>query len=404
MEENRKPLLSVIVPIYNVDLYLEKCLDSIRRQTYTDLQIILVDDGSTDTSPEICDKYRCMDNRIEVIHKKNGGIVSARKAGISVATGKYATYVDSDDWIDNNMYEELIAQIEENEADIVTSGLYREYKNSCTQEGDNVSAGSYEWGKMQREIFPVLMYTGTFYGAGINIHFYNKVFKKELLLKNQMQINDKVRIGDDAALVYSCFMDAKKVVITHKCYYHYCMRTASSMDMGYGEEFEGFKMIYDFLKNKIQNHKKHVSVLEKQLNYLMLYLFLLKEPSRIIYAEDKGRALLGVRDENAKIVLYGTGRFGCTLYRFIEEQKICKVIGRVDKSANLQKEIYLPEKLLEWKEEQYDKIIITVLVNSVAEEIEEELLEMGIPEQKIVRINYEMLEKEVVLLLVGQNE
>ena len=94
------PLLSVIVPIYLVEPYLERCVQSIRNQTYQNLEIILVDDGSDDQCPQICDRFADIDERVKVVHKENGGLVSARKAGITEASGKYAAYVDSDDWID----------------------------------------------------------------------------------------------------------------------------------------------------------------------------------------------------------------------------------------------------------------------------------------------------------------
>ena len=100
--------ISIIVPIYNVEKYVRQCIESIINQTYKNIQIILVDDGSTDTSGLICDEYASIDDRIEVIHKKNGGLDSARKAGIAIASGKYVGYVDGDDWIEPFMYERMV--------------------------------------------------------------------------------------------------------------------------------------------------------------------------------------------------------------------------------------------------------------------------------------------------------
>ena len=105
-------LLSIIVPVYNVGSFLPKCIDSIISQTFTDFELILVDDGSTDNSVEICDAAAKKDSRVRVIHKENGGVVSARKAGLSVAVGKYAGYVDGDDWIDKHMYEHMVNAME----------------------------------------------------------------------------------------------------------------------------------------------------------------------------------------------------------------------------------------------------------------------------------------------------
>ena len=107
------PLISVIVPVYKVEQYLDECVQSIRKQTYTNLEIILVDDGSPDRCPEMCDDYAKQDSRIKVIHKNNGGLSSARNAGLEVMSGDYFGFVDSDDYIENQMYEILLKHIDE---------------------------------------------------------------------------------------------------------------------------------------------------------------------------------------------------------------------------------------------------------------------------------------------------
>lgn len=117
------PLVSVIVPVYNVETYLRQCLDSIIGQTYSQLEIILVDDGSTDSSGAICDEYARLDSRIHVIHKANGGLSSARNAGLDIALGEYISFVDSDDWLELEMYQELVSIMEErNHLDLVKFG------------------------------------------------------------------------------------------------------------------------------------------------------------------------------------------------------------------------------------------------------------------------------------------
>ena len=125
------PLISVIVPIYNVEAYLDKCISSIMTQTYTNLEILLVDDGSTDRSSEMCDAYACIDSRIKVIHKVNGGQSSARNVALEVCCGKYISFVDGDDWIEADMYSVLVEQLEKLDADLAICGRYDgdEYSN-----------------------------------------------------------------------------------------------------------------------------------------------------------------------------------------------------------------------------------------------------------------------------------
>ena len=124
---NKYPLLSIIVPIYNIAAYLEKCIESIQNQSYCNIEIILVNDGSTDDSGRICDEYAKGDRRICVIHKENEGLVKARKTGVRVAKGEYVSFVDGDDWIDLDMYECLMQHADET-IDMITSRLIFEWE------------------------------------------------------------------------------------------------------------------------------------------------------------------------------------------------------------------------------------------------------------------------------------
>ena len=116
-------MISIIVPVYNVEKYLERCIESIVNQTYKDIEIILVDDGSPDNCPVICDRYAEKDNRIKVIHKQNGGLINARKSGLEIAQGDYIGFVDSDDWIEPEMYEYFAQMINKYSPDMVLSCL-----------------------------------------------------------------------------------------------------------------------------------------------------------------------------------------------------------------------------------------------------------------------------------------
>lgn len=384
---NLTPLISIIVPVYNVKPYLHRCINSIINQTYENLEIILVDDGSTDGSSEICDIFQKQDKRIKFVHKKNEGLVSARKAGIQVAKGEYAAYVDSDDWVEADMYQQLLTLMMKCGADIVTSGVYREYQNNIISEYDNFPEGIYDCLRIRKEIFPNLMYTGNFYEAGINIHIYNKLFKRELLLKHQMKVDNAIRIGEDAAVVYPCFLDANKIVIMHKCFYHYCIRKNSIMASGYQSEYLGYKKICKIIKKQIDKKCEGNENLLMQLKYFMLYVLLLKEP-QVVIKIDKGYLIpfQGIKIKE-RIILYGGGKFGCTLYQFINDNSLFKIVMWVDKVKDSLRGIESSSRLDELKQESYDKIIIAVLIKTVADEIQEELIKKGIAGDKIERIN-----------------
>ncbi len=172
-----KTLISVIIPVYNVEEYLRTCLDSIASQTYSNLEIVLVDDGSTDKSPSICDEYQERDSRFRVIHKKNGGQSSARNEALDVATGEYISFVDGDDWLESDMYEVLINVINETGADIVAC---EEYNNRYgTKERKTISRNT-------REITVFADYDDIFShiinsNPRLRFEIWNKLYKRDII-------------------------------------------------------------------------------------------------------------------------------------------------------------------------------------------------------------------------------
>ena len=135
-----QPKISVIIPIYNTGQYLPECVESVRSQTLRDIEIILVDDGSPDNAPQICDEYATIDERIKVIHKKNGGLGFARNSGLDMATGEYVSFIDSDDFIDTNMMQTLYETAKEYDADEVRSGtiFYNNGHKSYRKDVENI--------------------------------------------------------------------------------------------------------------------------------------------------------------------------------------------------------------------------------------------------------------------------
>lgn len=169
-------MISIVIPIYKVEPYLRRCLDSVLAQTYADLEIILVDDGSPDGCGAICDEYAARDSRIKVIHQENRGLSGARNAGLNIATGEYVAFLDSDDYVDATMYEKLLKVLVENEADIAECG-YRWVKPNVTYDRENT-------GKV--DVYTNLealekLYFGDQMFGGISIVVWNKLYRAELL-------------------------------------------------------------------------------------------------------------------------------------------------------------------------------------------------------------------------------
>lgn len=378
------PLISVIVPIYNIEHYVERCIESIISQTYVNLEIILVDDGSTDCSGKMCDVYAKKDERIKVIHKANGGLVSARKAGIVEASGDYATYVDGDDWIEKNMYKYLFARIED--ADIIISGVVRDYKSHSICEVNKLPEGVYQGISLQT-IYKNMICTGKFLERGVQPHIFSVLCKKKLLLENQMQVPNEINVGEDAACIYPVLLNSKKIVLINECLYHYVMRADSIMGTNDGKELDRYRFLYRYLKKRFWDVTDCKKELMMQIDYLLIYFLLLKEMRIFESAENVVFPYADIPC-GSKVIVYGTGRFGKELIRYLKESKILSVVLWVDNS-----EI---DKLKEFIAlEEYDYVIIAVLLDEIASEIERILLQVGITTEKIRKIDIDQIDKMI---------
>lgn len=238
-------LISVIVPIYKVEKFLPKCVDSIINQTFRNLEIFLVDDGSPDRCGEMCDDYARKDKRIKVIHKKNGGLSDARNAAIDVATGDYFMFVDSDDWIELNACETLVNIIRESQADIVCFGFKFLHESGAK---DKVFATKRPGMISPSEgIGHVINYTG-----GVGNYAWNKVYKSTLFHVTRYPVG---KVYEDSGTTYKLFHDAKKIYVTDAVLYNYYIRGGSISDDKYKPK--GFMDRLTLWLERLEFLKKH---------------------------------------------------------------------------------------------------------------------------------------------------
>lgn len=249
-----KDLISVIVPVYKVEKYLEKCIESVLKQTYTNLQIILVDDGSPDNCGKICDEYAKKDSRIEVIHKANGGLSDARNVGISKAKGRYIGFVDSDDYIKEDMYEILLNLIKKYDADVSICNLYDVIDgNECIRNKEN---GIREYSRLDI-LKKVLL------DKNIQSYAWNKLYKKELFDEIKYPIRKKY---EDIGTTFYLFEKCNKIVVTSEPEYYYLKR-ADSLVNNVTES-----TILDYTEIIIQRYlyiKQNIKELRKYNNYYL---------------------------------------------------------------------------------------------------------------------------------------
>lgn len=216
--------ISVIIPIYNTEPYLRRCVESVLQQSWTNLEIILVDDGSTDRCPEICDEYALKDDRVRVIHKKNGGLSEARNAGLDIAEGGYIGFVDSDDWIEQTMYQDLLEAAKEADADVACCGYVR------TTGTDNLGGWCPD---AQAVVTGEQALRQAMLSTGDNVLVWNKLYRVGMFDDVRFPVGE---IHEDNAVFFRLIGQAQRFVYINKREYHYLQRADSIMGGGFKKE------------------------------------------------------------------------------------------------------------------------------------------------------------------------
>lgn len=256
-------LLSVVVPIYNVEKYLDRCVLSILNQTYQNIELILVDDGSPDNCPEICDKWKAQDDRIQVVHKPNGGLADARNAGFEAATGKYIAFVDGDDTVCPEMYSEMIARMEQTGAKIACCGKNKIYGTKTTQTQNSsrelIMTASEAIGRLLE-------------GVSIDESACDKVFVRDLFDEIRFP---KGEINEDLPIMPELFSRAGKIVHVAACYYNYFQNPGSITRSGYSAKMHVYIVhltdIENFIRENYPELERSLSLLKARYTCSMLY-------------------------------------------------------------------------------------------------------------------------------------
>ncbi len=223
------PGLSVIVPVYNVEKYIKKSINSILNQTYSKFELIIVDDGSTDSCPAICDRYALKDERIKVIHKKNGGLMSAWICGIENAKSEYIVFVDSDDWIGLQMFEIMVTNQVKNNADIIICNTRKVEGKKEYRKDFLLNPGYYNYRRIVNEIYPIMINAGNFQERAIPISRCGKLIRKSMIKNNLKYCDTSVSFGEDFNIIFPVLLDCKSILIidNKKADYYYRMNPQS---------------------------------------------------------------------------------------------------------------------------------------------------------------------------------
>ena len=384
------PLLSVIVPVYNCEKYLRECVNSIRTQTYHNLEIILIDDGSTDRSGDICDEFVRLDDRIQVIHQSNSGQQNARTRGIECARGEYIGFVDADDYIDKEMYIGLYELM--GDADLVTSGIIR-----CDEDGHAISdlndllpEGFYC--DMDDILYDNLLLWSEYIDGPIISAFLNnlvsKLYRLELVKKIYKSVNVSVIWGEDFLFILAYVLQCKKICVSHKKFYYYRDNNMSVTHQVNPDILSDRNRFYNCVMNLIHGHRKEKELTIQFQKRFMYFLYtqafnIMGIDDNILppnyYFPDDGK-LAG-----KKIVIFGAGRVGNSYVKYWQSRNNLQIVAVIDnKDRNLPIHgisVFKPEYM---RQLDYDYIICAAVREDMACSMITQLKELGISERKIL--------------------
>ena len=390
------PLISVIVPAYNAEQYIRDCLDSIINQTYQNLEIICINDGSQDNTAEILNEYDKADSRFIVIHRQNKGLVSARKEGVKIARGEYICYVDADDWIDPEMYMIMYNEGMELDVDIVAVGMCREFRNGTSyQEPNIIPQGIYRGEVIKNKILPKVMDTDKFYQMGLSFSLCHYAFKKEILLYNQLAVDDRIQMGEDTACCIFCLYQCNSITLIDRCLYHYRQSESSMKRTSKTDSLQCCQILYRSLVQRASIFQER-KILLKKIDRILFFYLMLSSYSVLL----EGKSFLFPYSKVSKgenIVIYGAGIFGEEMYDTVKKTGFCNITGWVDSNyeayqSNI-KPVSNPTDIIRM---QFDHVVIAISNPDYRRNVIKNLQELKIASEKIADIDINILVHEML--------
>ncbi len=367
-------MVTIVVPVYNSESFLKECLDSIACQTYQDIEVIIIDDGSQDDSGKIAEEFADKDLRFSVVHQDNHGLVYSRKQGVSRSRGEALLFVDSDDWIDKDMVSDLVALLKDNNADVVASGVRTWYKNEYTESGNAADSGIYSGEEL--EVFKNKLFCYRDYSTMALLPFlWNKMWKTDAIKTFVENADEGMTIGEDVAIGFPAILNSKCVVVTNNAYYNY-RKTSDSMLNTVKDE-----------KRELDNIKRVAMTLDKYCTRISNQRYLMNQLLTRCYSEvskgvESGGLYPFMNKMPNEIVLYGAGEFGKAIFDYVCGKS--KVKSWIDKNAEiLRKNGYEVVNLDEVTADSNDMVVVAVLDAILIETIVRQLLIKGYKEENI---------------------
>lgn len=382
------PLASVIIPIYNTQEFLPRCLDSILKQTYADMEIILVNDGSTDDSLTVCERYAAKDTRIKIISQLNQGALAARREGVKLCRGVYVMFVDSDDWIEPELLESMVRVMLEEDCSLVCSNVYMDFEDRTIETRSAIPSGTYETEKIAKDLF----YYKDTDNYGMLPYNVAKLYSRDILEEAIDNVNRDIRYAEDKATIFNLIFKNIKVSFKDDIYYHYCVRNGSTCQSENQDYLIELTAFYKYAKQIFDGHKEREHLLRQLGKYLLRETHFaindkleLTVPGKPIYREPYRLDPSVFLPQKKGVILYGAGKVGVDYRKQIVGWVNIELCGWVDKNHERCREKEFDVQPVEYiKDTEYDFILVAVSKQTIFQEIKEELISMGIDEDAVI--------------------
>lgn len=381
----RNSILGVVVPIYNAELFLRECLDSICAQKVPDLRVVLVDDGSTDGSLGICKEYEKKDSRITVIHKENGGPISARRCGVLACDTEYIAFSDADDWMEKEACDMILPYLNEG-FDVVSFNHFQVTGTEKKKIHSTIRSGNYSKIELIQEIYPIMIWDMNQGAPGLSTALWDKVFKREHCLRAYELAKDiGFQLGEDSLVLYLIMQWANSFYhVETPLYYHRVWRNEPAAYVSDDRFFDNAYEYYRFLKQNLVD----IPGIKRQLEFI--YMSLSDARRSLYWKESRRRATsflfpFDLVPRGSKIIIYGAGTVGKDYMEQLKKLDYCDVVAWIDKNRVEAMGIKTTSiDILKDNSLKYDKIIIAVKNTSLKNEIENELSAIRISSDKII--------------------
>ena len=393
-------LVSIIIPIYGVELYLKQCIESVLSQTYQNLQIILVNDGSKDQCGEICDYFAVKDTRIQVIHKQNEGLVNARKSGLALAKGEFVTFIDGDDWVGKNFIYNLIQPAIRYNTDFTIAGYIREFYGKEDKIHPKLTEGYYNKEDLLKTVLPNAIYNGIFFQHGISTYVWNKLFKLSNLKKYLTIIDKNIVMGEDAALTYPYLFNCDSLYITNATDYYYRQRPNSIVKSvpNLQLEYSQLSLLFKHLKKYLPS--KSIVDLDVQLKFYFYSQILIRSGG--VINSDINTIPFSNINSAKNLVIFSSGAFGQHLISSLQKLKHYNIISWIDEdhveSQIFGLEVNAIDHILNIN---FDLVVIASIDENYTNDAVNKLINLGISRYKISCFNLNINDIEKAIIDIG---